>query len=165
MFITSRRVWAICFMLIAVLPFIASAQTEEKVKKKKERKGEFYFSWGYNTEWYTNTDIHISQPALGNNYTFEDVKGHDHRGWDDPFFQEALTIPQYNYRIGFFIDKDKDVAFELNFDHVKYIFVQGQTAHITGTLNNRPVDSTFLFLSSRGYTYVLNNGANFFLSI
>ena len=57
---------------------IVSAQT-----KKGKRKGEFYFSWGYNTEWYTRSNVHVSQPELLNNYTFVNIKGHDHKGWDE----------------------------------------------------------------------------------
>ena len=145
--------------LIIHVPFITSAQQQEK----NERKGEFYFSWGYNTEWYSNSNVHVSQPSLGNEYTFENIKGHDHRGWDEPFFQEALTIPQYNYRIGYFIDKSKNIAFELNFDHTKFIFADGQQTHIKGILKGRYVDSTIVFLRDSGFYYFLNNGANFFL--
>ena len=65
-----------------------------------ERKGEFYFSWGYNTEWYSQSNVHISQPSLGNEYVLENVNGHDHRGWDEGLFSKELSIPQYNYRIG-----------------------------------------------------------------
>ena len=80
----------------------------------------------------------------------------------ESFFQEQLTIPQYNYRIGYFIDKKKDIAFEINFDHTKFIFADGQQAHIKGTFNNHTVDTTILFIWPQSY-YYLNNGANFLL--
>ena len=32
--------------------------------QKTERKGEFYFSWGYNKDYYTNSNIYVNQPAL-----------------------------------------------------------------------------------------------------
>jgi len=31
--------------------------------QKKERKGEFYISWGYNKEYYTLSNVTINQPA------------------------------------------------------------------------------------------------------
>lgn len=135
--------------------------------QKKERKGEFYFSWGYNKEWYTNTNVSISQPSLGNNFTFRNTKLEDHPGWDDALFTKEISIPQYNYRIGYFIDKDKDLAIEINFDHTKALFLDNQTVHMVGTYNGKAIDSSFIFSkngtgSSRNY-YYLNNGANFLL--
>ena len=51
-------------------------------EKKKQRKGEFYFSWGYNQEWYTRSTIRVMQPGLGNDYKLENLEAHDHKGWD-----------------------------------------------------------------------------------
>src|SRR5438270_148499 len=63
---------------------------------KKIRKHELYFSWGYNKEWYTNSNVSVSQQSLGNSFTFTNVKGVDHPGWEnEQFFTKALTIPQY----------------------------------------------------------------------
>lgn len=144
-------------VLFSTLEFSAIAQ-----KKTTTRKKEFYFSWGYNTEWYTKSDVKINQPSLGNNYSFVNIKGHDHPGWNEGLFSIPLTIPQYNYRIGLFIDKKKGLAVEINFDHTKFIFADQQT-RIAGTMNNKPVDSTINFNAANGYFYYLNNGANFLL--
>jgi hypothetical protein len=141
-----------------LLPFAVEAQTETAPHKH----GEFYFSWGYNTEAYTKSTVKISQPALGNNYSFLDVQGHDHRGWDDGIFSKALTIPQYNYRIGFFFGNKTDMGVEINFDHTKFIFPDGP-AHIKGTLHGKAIDSTVNFTRDGGFYYYLNNGANFLL--
>lgn len=150
--------------MIAFAPLFTSAQ-----EKKEKRKHEFYFSWGYNAEWYTHSNIHISQAALGNNYTFESVKAHDHLGWNEGLFHEAISIPQYNYRLGFFINEKKQLAIEINFDHTKYIFGDNQIVHIKGTVNGKPYDGNVLFkenteagADSSSY-YFLNNGANFLL--
>jgi len=86
-----------------------------QISKKKGRKHELYFSWGYNKEWYTNSNVSVSQPSLGNSFTFVNVKGVDHPGWEnEQFFTKALSIPQYNYRLGYFIDRDKGWAVEIN---------------------------------------------------
>ena len=106
----------------------ANAQTE------KNRRGELYFSWGYNKEWYTKSNVKISQPELGNNYAYKNIQGHDNPGWNEGLFTKALTIPQYNYRIGYFFGNKKDLGIEINFDHTKFIFPDGQ-ARIKGTLN------------------------------
>src|SRR5882762_4579268 len=141
-----------------LLPYSSFAQQ----KKKKHFIKEVYFSWGYNTEWYTRSSVHVSQPSLGNDYTFKNIKGHDHKGWDEGLFSKALTIPQYNYRIGYIFNEEKGLGIEINFDHTKFIFAD-QNAHIKGTLANKPVDSTVAFNAQNGFYYFLNNGANFLL--
>ena len=135
--------------------------------QKTERKGEFYFSWGYNKAYYTNSNISVSQPSLGNNFTFKNTDLVDNPGWDQALLTMQLSIPQYNYRIGYFFDKEKDLAFEINFDHTKALIRNDQTVRMVGTYNNRPVDSSFIFSktgtgTSKNY-YYLNNGANFLL--
>ncbi len=149
-------------MLVIVIPVFSIAQTETK-----ERKGEFYFSWGYNTEWYTHSNVRIDQPALGNDFTFRDISGHDHRGWDEQLFTKALTIPQYNYRLGYIFNKKKQLGFEINFDHTKFLFGDDQWVHVVGKVNNKAYDGHLLFrdngtADSSSY-YYLNNGANFLL--
>lgn len=131
-------------------------------QSKKERKGEFYFSWGYNKEWYTNSNVHIMQPSLGNDYKFKNISGHDHPGWDEGLFHLALSIPQYNYRLGYIFDRKRGLGFEINFDHTKFIFAD-QDAHVVGKVANKQVDTTVAFNNANGYYYYLNNGANFLL--
>jgi hypothetical protein len=150
----------IALLLALALPVYSYAQKEKT--KTKTRKHEFYFSWGYNTEWFTKSNVSVSQPELGNNYTFKNISGHDHKGWNESLFTSALTIPQYNYRIGFILNKKKGIGFEINFDHTKFIFSEGD-AHIKGTLASKPVDSTIAFSQGNGFFYYLNNGANFLL--
>ena len=148
-------------LLISVIPFAASAQ-QQPSKKKNHFIKEVYASWGYNGEFYTPSTIHISQSALGNDYNFVHVKGHDHDGWNAGLFHEALSIPQYNYRLGFLLNEEKGWGFEINFDHTKYIF-GNQNVVVKGKLNNRSVDTTVAFNPQNGFYYYLNNGANFLL--
>jgi len=146
---------------IFLLSFICLTTTYGQ-KEKKERVGEFYFSWGYNAEWYTNSDVHVSQPSLGNDYTLQNVHGHDHEGWNEGIFNQPISIPQYNYRIGYFFNKKKGLGVEINFDHTKYIIADNQQVNITGTLQGNTTGSV-VFSDANGYRYFLNNGANFLL--
>jgi hypothetical protein len=118
------------------------------------RDGEWYFTWGYNKEFWAPSDIHVSQPTLGNNFTIYGVHGHDEAGLStDPFG------PQYNFRIGRFINDDRTIAVELNFDHTKYTTVTGPSAHVAGTIAGAPVNGNFQL----GYPFFyeeLHNGAN-----
>lgn len=131
--------------------------------QQKKRKGEFYASWGYNKEWYTNSHVYVSQPELGNNYKLSSVKGHDHPGWDESdIYNTPISIPQYNYRIGYFFNAEKGLGVEINFDHTKFIIQNDQYIKMTGTYQNRPVD-TFIRFRKDSFYYYLNNGANFLL--
>ncbi len=161
---------------IILFPLFSMAQRQApqgtpadvSTSKKKERKGEFYFSWGYNTEWFTHSNLKINQPSLGNDFTFVDITGHDHKGWDDKLFTKPISIPQYNYRIGYIFNKEKGLGVEINFDHTKFIFGDNQMVHIKGQFAGKPVDGQVLFASSSPGSvdssyYYLNNGANFLL--
>lgn len=143
----------------------ATAQTADKpAKKKKHRTGSIYFSWGYNSEWYTRSTVHVTQRELQNDYDLVQVKAHDHKGWNDKsIFKQPITIPQYNYRLGYYFNDKQDLAFEINFDHTKYIIANNQQIRVKGIRNNAPVDQDILFSENNGFYYFLNNGANFLL--
>ena len=148
----------ICFLFIS---FHAPVFAQER--SKKAPKGAFYISWGYNTESYTRSTVHVKQDAIGDNFDMIHVNAQDHRGWDDGVLHKQLSIPQYNWRIGYYFNDNKDLGVELNFDHTKYIITEGQTIHFSGTHNHLPIDSNIVFGHSTGFYYYLNNGANFLL--
>ncbi len=127
--------------------------------KAQKNNNRFYFSWGYNKEWYADNDIRVNQSSLQNNYSFVKVHGIDKPGWNTGIFNKDLTIPQYNYRLGYRINEKWSA--ELNFDHTKYQ-VPNQTLHMMGTYNGNKIDSTFE-RTPDNLSYQLNNGANFFL--
>ena len=154
-------------LTLLLLPFSLFAQDAGK-KPKKERKHELYISWGYNTEWYTHSNLRIQQPSLGNDFTLKNITGHDHPGWNEQFFTKAITIPQYNYRIGYIFNKEKGLGFEINFDHTKFILTDGEMVHVVGKMGGKSVDTHRVFkdygpTSDSTSWYYLNNGANFLL--
>jgi hypothetical protein len=130
-------------------------------KEKKVRNRAIYASWGYNKAWYTKSTLGVQQPELGNDYKMNKVTAHDNPGWTYNIFRQPLTIPQYNYRLGIYFNKKQDLAFEINFDHVKYIIGDNQTMNVTGTYANAPIDRNIFFSRTNGFYYFLNNGANF----
>jgi hypothetical protein len=121
------------------------------------RDAEWYFSWGYNKEFWSNTDIHVSQPGLGNDFTIHDVQGQDELQQLGDIFTTSLFGPQYNFRIGRFINDSFGV--ELNFDHTKYTTIVGQTANVTGGIGGTPVNGPYQ-LTNAFFSEVLHNGAN-----
>jgi len=159
----------VSLILVFLFTINGFAKDGDTTTTKKKRKGELYYSWGYNAEWYTKSNIHIQQPTLGNDYTYEGVQGHDHPGWNQQnIFNEGITIPQWSMRIGYFFGDAKDYGIELNYDHAKYIF-EGQQTHLVGKLEGSPTDTSFMFkgdpsqaLTASNNYYFLNNGANWF---
>jgi hypothetical protein len=146
----------IAFLALSSLMLSTGVKAQSKIVKD----GDFYFSWGYNTEWYTHSNIHVSQPGQNSDFTFMDVTAHDHKGWDNNLLHKDISIPQYNYRIGYFFNEKQDWGFEINFDHTKYVVQYGQSVRLKGTLNGRSVDTTVVTNES-ALLWMLNNGANF----
>lgn len=116
-------------VLTILIVFQLTLQAQESNKKSS-----FYFYWGYNREFYSKSDIRF----MGNGYDFtlSDVKSHDRQsklGADPYLHLNQLTIPQYNYRLGYFINNKYSVS--IGFDHMKYVMNQYQTVKINGFIN------------------------------
>ena len=144
----------ICF--IATIPSLSYSQISFT------KYGQFYGSWGYNKEWYKPSTIEISQPELNCNYKLVNTPVIDKILTPNEVLKSPLTIPQYNYRLGYFFDEEQRWAFEINFDHTKCQVLHGKQGRIVGTFFGRKIDSTFI-LSPTNLKWQLNNGANFLL--
>lgn len=111
---------------------------------KNGKKGEFFLYWGYNWDWYSNSDIQFE----GDDYNFElkDVIADDHQtdwSFDRYFHPGNLTLPQYNLRLGYYFSDHYSVS--LGIDHMKYVVRQGQTAQISGYIgaSGSPYDGVY----------------------
>lgn len=122
------------------------------------REGEWYFSWGFSKQYWAPTDIHVSQPSQGNDFTIHNVQGHDDPGFSG-LLHGSLFGAQYNLRIGRFVNDAHTVAVELSLDHSKYHVADGQTANVTGTIHGTQVNGSYV-LDANFFRYMLNNGAN-----
>ena len=99
-----------------------------------------YIQWGYNTEWYTKSNIQFKM-ANGDQFLLKKAKAHDKpdlRAIIDVPGQ--ISIPQYNYRLGFYLNKTRTKAIEINFDHIKYVVTDGQKVRVTGIIDGKKVD-------------------------
>lgn len=108
-------------------------------QKGKLLKG-MYVQWGYNTERYTKSKIHFKL-SNGDNFTLHKAKAHDKPDFEAIYKAPTeISIPQYNYRIGFYLNDEHTKAIELNFDHIKYVVTDGQKVRVTGRINGAQVD-------------------------
>lgn len=136
-------------------------------------KGNFTFYWGWNRALYSVSDIHFS----GTNYDFvlHNVPAHDRQSEVaiDPYLKiKSITIPQVNYRIGYFVSNRLEVSFGV--DHMKYVMYNDVEVEIGGYIadSGTPYDGVYLdqritldrkfllFEHTDGLNYV-NAAANF----
>ena len=157
--------------------FVQSAQIDSLPKKKK--KMTVYFSWGYNREVYSKSDIHFKSagnpakeatqgPAYSAyDFTIYNAKAHDKSDFDHIAgnLEDVinLTIPQFSGLIGFYFNNAKDEGFEFNYDHAKYVVTDGQTFHIKGTMLGQQVDTDTSF-SRQDFHFEHTDGANFVMA-
>jgi hypothetical protein len=115
----------------------AKAQTtnaNEKHYYSESKKHKIFFYWGYNRCAFLKSDIHFKGPVY--DFKLEDVSAKDR---PTPFTLKnyftitEITIPQYDYRIGYHINEK--YAISIGIDHMKYVVVQNQTAKLSGTID------------------------------
>ncbi|MFP9115143.1 hypothetical protein ACLI1A_14490 [Flavobacterium sp. RHBU_3] len=139
-------------------------------KYTAHNKGKFYIYWGGNRDSYSKSDINFT--GDGYNFTLHDVTAHDKpKGWHVDYINPAnMTIPQTNFRVGYFINDHYNINAGL--DHMKYVMTQNQTVNVNGYIdlpsdqagsafngiyNNVPVNMTEDFLTfehTDGLNYV-----------
>lgn len=111
------------------------AQEEIKLQDKytAHNKGKFFVSWGGNRESYTKSDITFKGKDY--NFTIENAVAQDKpKGWHVDYVNPSrMTIPQTNFRLGYFINDHYSVA--IGVDHMKYVLQQNQVANVSGTIN------------------------------
>lgn len=123
-------------ILLITLFFVSTfcfSQDSLQTKYTAHNKGKFFVYWGGNRESYSKSDISFS--GNGYDFTVENATASDKpKGWHIDYFNPArMTIPQTNFRLGYFIS-DK-YAVSVGVDHMKYVMNQNQTAKINGYIN------------------------------
>ncbi len=99
-----------------------------------ENKGKFFFYWGWNRGYYSDSDISFKGQDYA--FTLKNVKASDRptkltiNNYLNP---GNITIPQTNYRIGYFLKENYTIS--LGVDHMKYVVNQGQTVNINGNID------------------------------
>ena len=103
-------------------------------KFKTQKKGKFYFYWGWNKAQYSYSDIRFK----GDNYNFTlfDMAAQDRQtGWDPSVYLNPgnMTIPQTVARVGYYFHDNWNLS--LGVDHMKYVMVRNQLATIDGYID------------------------------
>ena len=113
---------------------IAQETTEIQDKYSTHNKGKFFISWGGNRDSYSKSDITFRGKDY--DFTLENVQAHDKpKGWHVDYINPArMTIPQTNFRMGYFISDHYSVA--IGVDHMKYVMSQNKAVDINGYYPN-----------------------------
>jgi len=91
---------SVLIVFLSLLSLLSFAQ------KGKLIKG-MYLQWGYNTEWYTHSNIRVKM-GNGDIFMLHNAKAHNRPGLTDIFTETLqISIPQYNYRLGFYLNRKK----------------------------------------------------------
>ncbi len=118
----------------ASITSFAQEATTTPMRYTASNKGKFYVYWGGNRESYTKSDIRFR----GDNYDFTlmDVEASDKpKGWHIDYINPSrMTIPQTNFRIGYFISDKYNVS--IGVDHMKYVMDQNQIVNYKGKYYN-----------------------------
>ena len=97
-------------------------------------KGKFFVSWGGNRDSYSKSDVTFRGQDY--NFTLENIQAHDKpKGWHVDYINPSrMTIPQTNFRLGYFINDHYSVA--IGVDHMKYVMTQDKAVNIDGYYPN-----------------------------
>ena len=112
-----------------------SQETVEKPEKyTAHNKGKIYIYWGGNRETFSKSDIHFK--GADYDFTLYDVQAHDKpKGWHMDYINPArMTIPQTNFRIGYFISDHYNIS--IGFDHMKYVMYNDKRVNYSGYYPN-----------------------------
>ena len=152
-------------MLLGISTLTTFAQNASTDRYTTHNKGKFFFYWGGNRAYYTNSDITFS----GNNYNFtiKDVEAVDKpKGWHIDYINPLrMTIPQTNFHIGYHISDHYTIS--VGVDHMKYVMKNGQTVKMNGYINgsNTSHDGTYnntdKLLSEDFLTFEHTDGLNY----
>ena len=113
---------------------LSAAIGQDFAPAKNFNRGRLYLYWGWNWDAFSKSDIHFT--GDGHDFTLSDVRARDRQS---DFTAETylnpsnVTIPQYNFRIGYFINENWDLS--IGMDHMKYVVQQEQEVGIDGTIS------------------------------
>ena len=121
-----RLILSILLLLITLPSFSQEENTNQK--------NTFYFYWGYNRSTYSKSNIHFKGDEY--DFTIKGVRAKDRQSEFALKFLDPtkLSIPQYNYRLGYYINNDWILS--LGWDHMKYVMVSEQDVTIDGNINS-----------------------------
>ena len=126
------RLTRVLLLLIAVFRMIPSQGQDVALS---ENQSSIYLTWGYHLNAYTTSTIHLKDYQSDNyDFTLYHAKAKDQPDMDH-LLTSPLTVPQYVFRLGYFLKKRSDIGIEFSWDHLKYIVIDNQVMHLKGWIH------------------------------
>ena len=151
-------------LLLVTLSVFSQEAIKIQDKYTAHNKGKFFVSWGGNRENYSKSDIHFK--GADYDFTIYDVSAHDKpKGWHIDYINPGrMTIPQTNFRMGYFVNDHYSVA--IGVDHMKYVMDQDIAVNYTGTYPNRytygeAIANNQVLLTEQFLTFEHTDGLNY----
>jgi hypothetical protein len=126
------------YFLVAITMLIATTTFSQEDQKTdfrdvKSNKGKMFAYWGWNRGHFSKSDITFKGENY--NFTLSDVNSKDKpKPFGIYYFKlDEVTIPQTNFRIGYFFKENYTVS--LGVDHMKYVMTNDKTVKINGEIN------------------------------
>lgn len=128
-----NKYYLIVFALLTAFQCVFSQ--ENPLKYTESNKGKFFVYWGGNRESYSDSDIRFK--GADYDFTIYNVEAHDKpKGWHVDYVNPSkLTIPQTNFRMGYFITDKYNIS--LGVDHMKYVMSQNRRVKYSGYYPNQ----------------------------
>ncbi|MBT8317013.1 hypothetical protein [Lutibacter sp.] len=139
-----RKTSIAIFLLITTVLFSQENNQDisQDFRDVKSNKGKMFAYWGWNRGHFSTSDITFKGENY--NFTLSDVKADDKpKPFGIYYFKlDEVTIPQTNFRIGYFFKENYTVS--IGVDHMKYVMRNDQTVNINGNINTGgEFDGTF----------------------
>ncbi len=104
-------------------------------QSQSTNKGRLYVYWGWNLGTFSRSDIHFT--GNGYDFTLANVRSNDRQSkyqTDLYLNPSSMTIPQYNFRIGYFFKEKYSVS--IGMDHMKYVMAENQIVEFSGHIDS-----------------------------
>lgn len=161
------------YALLTLCSLHLSAQKTSKTQRTSpndekytaHNKGKFFFSWGGNRDSYSTSDVTFKGDDY--NFTLYNITAHDKpKGWNIDYVNpQRMTIPQTNFRMGYFISDHYSIA--IGWDHMKYVMNQYDVVDMKGYYPNAgnygesQPGGTSVWLTEDFLTYEHTDGLNY----
>lgn len=151
-------------LLLITLSVFSQEAIKIQDKYTAHNKGKFFVSWGGNRENFSKSDINFK--GADYDFTIYDVSAQDKpKGWHIDYINPGrMTIPQTNFRMGYFVNDHYSVA--IGVDHMKYVMDQDITVNYTGTYPNKytygeAITNNQVLLTEQFLTFEHTDGLNY----
>lgn len=139
-----KNIIVLTILLFSSVTVLGQQNKKFSKKNKVVNKGKFFVYWGWNWSSYTDSDIRFKGKDY--DFTLSDVKAQDRPtkfSVHNYFNPGNITIPQNNYRIGYFFKENYTIS--IGVDHMKYVVNNDQNVTINGNINigNAKYDGTY----------------------